>query len=550
MRSSELRTRRHHLAPPPVRRAAIVAVIALAVVLGQSGKASASTCSSVAAVTGWNITTSPLTGTATATFSILPGCTNVPIAFASYEASSSFSSPQAGDVQTVFGSNASPPNTLGVNVFNAGGPYTLTINAPLTCFFQIDLAVGTVIPVLSFPASVYGNFLVQSVHGGTTACQTTTGTPNLTLTKTADNASITAGQTAGFTVKIASDGTADATGVSLSDPLPAGGDLNWSIASQSPAGAFQISGPVGSQTLSLTGQPVTIPAGTTWTVDVTSPTTATDAAGSGGSTYSVLYTGTGGNTLHITNVSVGNVGVGGTGKVNFDGPGAINGRLDFSASNVGQFHNSNNKNVGPTSVNYNVAAVTAALNNCSSVSSSLQGKGNNLALNGNQTVNESAGQLVTVGGVTYRVFNVTSYSENDGKLLTINGDGSGDPVVFNFGANQNLNLGGDVALTGGLTDSQVLWNFTSTNQNIQLNNNASSFKTLFFRGAILAPNDAISIVNTNLSGSVCGGGTHDMQIVSGDNIVTPTPPLVNTATLTAANITIAGSPASASITVN
>jgi hypothetical protein len=36
------------------------------------------------------------------------------------------------------------------------------------------------------------------------------------------------------------------------------------------------------------------------------------------------------------------------------------------------------------------------------------------------------------GGVTYRVFNVTSYSENNGDIVTINGDGSGDPVVSNF----------------------------------------------------------------------------------------------------------------------
>ena len=51
------------------------------------------------------------------------------------------------------------------------------------------------------------------------------------------------------------------------------------------------------------------------------------------------------------------------------------------------------------------------------LSSSLAGLGNNLAINGNQTVNESAGQSDTVNGVTYRVSNVTSYNENDGKLL-------------------------------------------------------------------------------------------------------------------------------------
>ena len=172
-------------------------------------------------------------------------------------------------------------------------------------------------------------------------------------------------------------------------------------------------------------------------------------------------------TCQITNVTInGNVGVGGTGHVQFSGPGTIGGRLDFSAANSGQYHNTNGSNVGPTSVNYNVAAVTTALNTVNSLSSSLAGLGNSLVINGTQTINESAGQLDTVNGVTYRVFNVTSYSENDGNVVTINGDGSGDPVVFNFGFNSNVNLGGDVTLTGGLTDDQVLWNFTSSGQNI------------------------------------------------------------------------------------
>jgi hypothetical protein len=147
------------------------------------------------------------------------------------------------------------------------------------------------------------------------------------------------------------------------------------------------------------------------------------------SQYAVLYEGTGGHNLQITNVTInGNVGVGGTGKVQDSGPSAVNGRLDFSAANTGQFSGAPG-DTGPTSINYSVAAVTTALNNVNSLNSSLAGLGNGLAISGNQTINESAGQLDTVGGITYRVFNITSYSENDGKLVIINGDGSGDPVV-------------------------------------------------------------------------------------------------------------------------
>jgi hypothetical protein len=72
--------------------------------------------------------------------------------------------------------------------------------------------------------------------------------------------------------------------------------------------------------------------------------------------------------------------------------------------------------------------------------------GVDLTINGTQTIQASDGMLDTSNGISYRVFHVTSYQENDGKMLTINGDAAGDNVVFNF--SNALNLGGDVTLTG------------------------------------------------------------------------------------------------------
>ncbi len=388
------------------------------------------------------------------------------------------------------------------------------------------------------------------------------------MTKTADQTTINAGQTAGFVVTITNNGNAAATGLTLSDPLPpgAGNDVNWKIDTTANTGNFApgdftITGSPPSQSLTLASAfNDTLAVGQTIAVHITGVTSNNDAGastfsalGAAGS-YAVLYEGTGGHNLSISNVTVnGNVGVGGTGAVQFSGPGTIAGRLDFAAANTGQYHNTNGSNVGPTSVNYSVAAVTNALNTVNSLSSSLAGLGNSLAINGSQTINESAGQLDTVNGVAYRVFNVTSYSETDGQLVTINGDGSGDPVVFNFGFSSNVNLGGDVALTGGLTDDDVLWNFTTTGKNISLNNNASSYPLpLAFHGDILAPNDAISLVNANLDGRVFGGGSFDMQIVSGDTINAPatTGTLPNTATVGATGDTgQPGEQASATVTV-
>ncbi len=240
--------------------------------------------------------------------------------------------------------------------------------------------------------------------------------------------------------------------------------------------------------------------------------------------YAVLYDGTGGQNLTITNATIdGNVGVGGTGVAWFLGPDTITGELNFAATATIRYHNTNGSNVGPTAVNYGAGPVNTDLGNLASLSSSLAGLGSNLALTGTQTVNESSGQLDTVNGVTYRIFNVTSYSEINGTLLTIKGDGSGDPVVFNFAFNANVVLKGDVALAGGLTSAdQVLWNFTTSGDSIRLNNNAAGYPLPdAFIGDILAPNDALSLMNANLDGRVFGGDGTVMQIESGDTINAP-----------------------------
>ena len=233
--------------------------------------------------------------------------------------------------------------------------------------------------------------------------------------------------------------------------------------------------------------------------------------------YVVLYEGTGGHNLQISNVTInGNIGVGGSGVVQDNGPSTINGGIDFSAMNSGQFHNNNGGNTGPTFVHYNQTNVATDLTDINSLSAMLSGEvGTNLVINGNQTINLAGCSADASGNC---VFNVTSYHENDGNMVTINGDGVHTGVVFDFAA--GLNLGGDITLTGGLTPDMVAWNFTGSG-NVQLNNNASSFPKLAFQGIILAPNNAISLVNANLNGRAFGGDSQDMQIVSGTQINVP-----------------------------
>ena len=304
--------------------------------------------------------------------------------------------------------------------------------------------------------NIGGSYAVTATASGITTPASFSLTNNtnimLAVTKTADSSSVTVGTNGapvGYTVTISNTNPVAATGVTLNDPLPPGayGDIKWTIdTSKGNPSDFAISGAVGSQTLTLASGFNTLAANTSIFVHYTGTATANDtntstnpALNVGGiASYDVLYEGTGNNQLSITNDTIdGNIGVGG-GQVQFTGPGTIGGKLDFSAANSGQYHNTNGSNVGPTSVNYNVSAVTTAINAVNSLSTSLGGlSGTSIRFNNsNQTINESSGTLQTSNGVSYRVFNVTSYSENNNDTVTINGDGSGDPVVFNFSLQQ------------------------------------------------------------------------------------------------------------------
>lgn len=251
--------------------------------------------------------------------------------------------------------------------------------------------------------------------------------------------------------------------------------------------------------------------------------------------FGLLFEGAGNNTLQITNVTVnGNIGVGMTGLATDSGPSTINGALDFSAANTGQFSNNNNGTVITGGVSYGVSSVTSALDTVNALNTSLNVSGTNVSIGTGAgqtlTINESAGTLQTINGVTYRVFTVTGFNTTNSNILTINGNGSGAPVVLNFAGSANFN---NQVVLNGLTASQVLYNFIggsnlSGGPTLQINDNLSnntpncSLGQFCVQGIFLDPNGAISVVNANLVGQVFGGDTHDFQYVSGSTITSPT----------------------------
>ena len=118
------------------------------------------------------------------------------------------------------------------------------------------------------------------------------GTASVQIMKTADAAQVNIGAPIGFTVTVSNSSEVDATGVTLSDPLPTNAGLSWSIADQGEGWADTCAITAGT----LNCGPVTVPADTTqaastFTVHITSPTTA-ETGGSCPETGVVDNTGT------------------------------------------------------------------------------------------------------------------------------------------------------------------------------------------------------------------------------------------------------------------
>jgi hypothetical protein len=264
------------------------------------------------------------------------------------------------------------------------------------------------------------------------------------------------------------------------------------------------------------------------------------------SQYALLFQGGAGNTLQITNVTtnttgggtgvaagqgggIGNIGVGHTGKVSLSGPGTISGNLDIAAANNGQVTGGGVTIKGSTS--FGVGLVASALNTVNALNVTLGAlPGAHVAVNGNTTIHASAGMFSGSGAgyTNVLVFDVSSFSLNNGQTLTINGDGLGDAVVLNFTSSTNFH--GNVVLTGGLTPDDVLFNFVGGSgltggPTLDINNGGGSPSngSYLSQGIFLDPNGPISVVNSNVLGRVFGGDSHDFQYVSGSNITAPTP---------------------------
>ncbi len=181
----------------------------------------------------------------------------------------------------------------------AGQPITLAAGASLVAHITA-LTSGTECTTYNNTATV-----TTTNDGTSTASASITCNPaSIQVTKTADAATVNAGDTIGYTVTVKNTGTGSAKGVSLTDSLPKGSGtgVTWAIdGSTGNPTAFTLAGAAGSQTLTLAEQPITVAAGATLTVHITAVTSKTECS-TYNNTASVATTndGTGTATATIT----------------------------------------------------------------------------------------------------------------------------------------------------------------------------------------------------------------------------------------------------------
>ncbi len=164
-------------------------------------------------------------------------------------------------------------------------PNQSLVYTPTTLDANSSTSVHVVSDTTKDSCKVYNNHAsVTTSNDGSASADASTEVlcPSIGLTKTADAASVSAGDPIGFTVTISNTGAGEAKGVTLTDSLPGGNALTpvtWSIdTSKFDYASFKITGVAGSQQLVLDGQPITLASGASLKVHITAATDKTNCA--------------------------------------------------------------------------------------------------------------------------------------------------------------------------------------------------------------------------------------------------------------------------------
>jgi choice-of-anchor A domain-containing protein len=237
--------------------------------------------------------------------------------------------------------------------------------------------------------------------------------------------------------------------------------------------------------------------------------------------WTVLELGT--NPVSLSSVNVGgNFGVAGSTNLTIANSSLLNLYLNSQATITKSITKSGIQHTITTNLNPDVTAATSATNffkalpnsatsTWTSSNSSLSSKLELGPVNG--SLNYSNNSLtLTATSTTPVVFNIASFSLSSANL-TLSGNAH-DEFVFNiYGGTMSLTAA-SVSLTGGLTPSDVIFNYVGTSGSgpaLAKNSNLS--------GIILATQQTVTVANSNITGAVISNGLKltNASIESPDN---------------------------------
>ena len=192
---------------------------------------------------------------------------------------SNSSAPGTGTAKAVVISDPLPLGTgLDWSLASGSANCSVTGTAPalqtLTCT-AVDLAPGGSVTAHVVSATVFASCATytntatltsSNAPTQTKSASTTVQCPSVTVTKTADPNPVSAGDTIGFTIVVANGGPGTATGVTMSDTLPTGPGIAWTIDPAEQGTGCGISSGV------LTCAIGDLASGDSMTVHITSPT--------------------------------------------------------------------------------------------------------------------------------------------------------------------------------------------------------------------------------------------------------------------------------------
>src|SRR5207248_2376366 len=171
------------------------------------------------------------------------------------------------DVQDSNNINATAINAVGTNSVDSGNNTNwVFVATPTPTPTPTATATATATPTPTPTATA-----TATATPTPTPTSTPTPPPDVSVTKTADAASVSAGSQIGFTVTLANSSVTTATGLSVTDDLPAGTGVDWSIDAGNSDPGWSVSGSPPSQSLVYT--PTTLDGNTTTTAHVVSGTT-------------------------------------------------------------------------------------------------------------------------------------------------------------------------------------------------------------------------------------------------------------------------------------